>query len=153
MEDIRAINEAADIVSNDALPEKPLKTTVLVGLLMLACSIFTPDSWRIGSFHLVEAFIAGGFLAIIVPLLFVSRHQAKTRRHFGWFLHLICPGVGLLMVLSRVVLQPLGVGTIFLNLWSIGATFLIFPLFQQLIELLSGSVDLQTGGRQVRYQD
>lgn len=152
MEDTRAINEAEDIEPDDILPEKPLKCTVGLGFLLLAVTIFIPGTWAVGTFTLRDALMSVGFLALIVPLLFVSVHQAKSRKHFGWFLHLVCPVVGLVMVSSRVILQPLGASTTFLNIWSIGATFLVFPLFQQLIELMSGSVDMATGGNQVRYE-
>ncbi|NMM93290.1 hypothetical protein [Bifidobacterium oedipodis] len=153
MEDTRYLSAAEDVESDDVLNERVLRMCVGVGFILLIASIFTPASWHLGGLHLLDAFITVGFLVIIVPLLMVSVHQFKTRKHFGVILHLICPVIGLLMLVSRMILQPLGATTVFLNLWSIFATFLIFPLFQQLIELVSGSVDMITDGVQVRYDN
>ncbi|MBW3093555.1 hypothetical protein KIH79_11615 [Bifidobacterium sp. 82T10] len=144
------INDQVDDLSADeVINDKPLKRAVGIGFVLLAISMFMPGKGAPGVVR--EIVMTAGAWTVIVPLLFVAWHQHKTKRHFGFFFHMLFPIIGSLMVAARIVLVPMGMSTIFLNLWSIGGTFLIFPLVQQLIELISGSVDMETGGRQVRF--
>lgn len=148
------INERVDDLTADELIEdRPLKRSVWIGLALFAVSMAIPGASRTGGWPISEFVSAVGAWCIVIPLIMVSWHQFRTKRHFGVILHLVFPVIGAIMVAARVVLVPLGVSPIFLNVWSIGGTFLIFPLVQQLIDLLSGSVDMENGGRQVRYQE
>lgn len=147
------INDQIDDLPEDELiNDKPLKRIVLIGLALLAVSIFLPGAQHTARIPVQATVTAIGAWMMTLPLLIVSWHQFRTKRHFPVVTHVILPIIGLVMVAARIILVPMGASTIFLNLWSIGGTFLVFPLVQQLIELLSGSVDMETGGRQVHYQ-
>lgn len=147
------INEHADdLKASELINDRPLKRSVFAGLALFAVSIPIPGAAATGGWPISEFVSSVGAWLIVIPLLMVSWHQSRTKNRFGAVAHLILPITGALMIAARMVLVPMGASTIFLNLWSIGATFLIFPLVQQLVELVCGSVDMETGGRQVRYQ-
>ncbi|KAB8288680.1 hypothetical protein DSM100688_0682 [Bifidobacterium ramosum] len=145
-------NQIDDLSEDELINDKPLKRIVLAGLALLAVSVFLPGSRYTLHLPVREVVTAAGAWMMVLPLLVVAWHQFRTKRHFPIVTHFALPIVGLVMVAARIVLVPMGASTIFLNLWSIGGTFLVVPLVQQLIELLSGSVDMETGGNQIRYQ-
>ena len=133
-----------------------LKRLVIAGLLCFAISMFTPGKARILMLNVTEMMATLGFLLITLPLLFVSMRTRGDGIHEGvWYTlwHVCLPILGMVMVLTRLMMAWFPVPSIVTNIWGIVGTFLVFPLVQQLIELLSGSVDMDTGGRQVRYQE
>lgn len=145
-------DQVDDLPADELINDKPLKRTVAIGFVLLAISMFLPDARHTANIPLLEIATTIGAWMMVLPLLFVAWHQFRTKRRFPVITHLIAPVIGLLMVAARIILVPMGASTTFVNLWSIGGTFLVAPLVQQLIELISGSVDMETGGNQVRFQ-
>ena len=133
-----------------------LKRVVIAGLVCFAVSMFTPGNAKILMLNVVDVMATIGFLLITIPLLFVAVRARGDGVHGGtWYTiwHMYLPFTGILMVLARLIMGWFPVSSLFTNIWGIAGTFLVFPLVQQLIELLSGGVDMDNGGRQVRYQE
>lgn len=56
------------------------------------------------------------------------------------------------MFTAQLVLLFMPLPATFTNIWGILSTLLMFPLFQQLMDLATGNVDAEESGKQLHFQ-
>lgn len=147
------VADADDPGDDNQLNTTAHRYVVLVGLALMACSTFMPSAWKVFGLRLTDIAAGAGFLCVVIPLALVAVYQSRIKKHFNRPLHVVLPIIGIVMVITRMAMGPFHLPNAFTNLWGILGTFFVFPLFQQLIELISGSVEMENDGRQVRYQE
>ena len=78
--------------------------------------------------------------------------EFRIPKHFGTVLHLVVPIIGLIMFTAQLILLFMPLPAAFTNIWGILSTLLMFPLFQQLMDLATGNVDAEESGKQLHFQ-
>ena len=135
-----------------SLNVRPYRISALAGLVMYLAAIMLPSRFALFGIELAHLAAAIGTYALVVPTLMVARYQQKTRKHFSVVLHLVVPILGLTMFTAQLVLLFMPLPTAFTNIWGILSTLLMFPLFQQLMDLATGNIDVEDGGKQLHFQ-